>query len=364
MMKDTRAIIQLSDAFPNHDLQFVRKLSFWYAVCNWFGSALPVLSRFGGLEELMGPLVTVVVPAFNAESTIDACLKSVRAQSYQDLEILVVNDGSVDATSEIVKGHIRHDSRIRIIEQKNLGVAEARNRAIAEARGEYIAPVDADDLWLRSKLEKQVAAAMAGGASIGLVYTWYARVDLDGFIVDNGPAFEAEGWVLHEMCRRNLIGNGSSVLMRKSAILAAGGYDPALPACEDLKLYMQIACHYQFLVIKEYLTGYRESPAGRSSDLVASQEAYDQVMFAYLDRFPEYRLAIRAGRSDFIRWQILKAYRARNWRALAFLSRELCFQDRASALGFLLSFVLSILMARVKRARSKAFASPSKFLDA
>ena len=207
----------------------------------------------------MGPLVTVVVPAFNAQSTVDACLKSVRAQSHQDLEILVVNDGSIDLTSEIVKRHIQQDSRVRLIEQQNRGVAAARNRAIAEARGEYIAPVDADDLWLPSKIEKQVAA-IAGGDNVGLVYTWFVRIDLDGFVIAEGSAFEAEGWVLHEMCRKNLIGNGSSTLMRKKAILDAGGYDTALPACEDLKLYMQIARHYRFRVVKEYLTGYRESP--------------------------------------------------------------------------------------------------------
>src|SRR6476660_90490 len=97
-------------------------------------------------------LVSVVVPAYNAEKTILETICSVRAQTYRNLDIVVVDDGSVDGTPGIVERHARTDSRVRLIRQANLGVAAARNRGIAEARADYIAPIDADDLWESTKI--------------------------------------------------------------------------------------------------------------------------------------------------------------------------------------------------------------------
>jgi len=84
-------------------------------------------------------LVTVIIPAFNAARTIDETLRSVRSQTHRRMEILVVDDGSVDATAQIVRSHATEDRRIRLIQQPNSGVAAARNRAIAEATGDYLA---------------------------------------------------------------------------------------------------------------------------------------------------------------------------------------------------------------------------------
>lgn len=88
-------------------------------------------------------LVTVVIPAYNAAATIDETLLSVRSQSHRRLEILVVDDGSKDATAHIVQRHCAEDSRIRLIRQRNSGVAAARNRGVAEATGDFVAPIDA-----------------------------------------------------------------------------------------------------------------------------------------------------------------------------------------------------------------------------
>src|SRR5579863_7666011 len=92
-------------------------------------------------------LVTVVIPAYNAAHTIDETLRSARYQTHRNLEILVVDDGSKDATPEVVARHAVIDARIRLIVQENAGVAAARNRGIAEAKSDLIAPLDADDLW-------------------------------------------------------------------------------------------------------------------------------------------------------------------------------------------------------------------------
>lgn len=91
------------------------------------------------------------------------------AQTHRNLEIIVVDDGSCDATPEIIQHHADEDPRIRIIRQPNAGVAAARNHAISEAKSDYIAPVDADDLWNPDKIEKQLAALLSGGPAVGLV---------------------------------------------------------------------------------------------------------------------------------------------------------------------------------------------------
>src|SRR5438045_2856629 len=102
----------------------------------------------GGTEPLpLCELVTVIVPAYNAGVTIGATLDSIRAQTHTNLEVLVIDDGSTDATAKIVQRHASVDPRIRLIRQSNEGVAAPRNRGIAEARGEYLAPIDADALW-------------------------------------------------------------------------------------------------------------------------------------------------------------------------------------------------------------------------
>src|ERR1700674_400681 len=89
-------------------------------------------------------LVTVVIPAFNAARTIDETLRSVRSQTHRRLEILIVDDGSTDATPQIVERHVAEDRRIRLIRQPNAGVAAARNKGVVEAAGDLVAPIDAD----------------------------------------------------------------------------------------------------------------------------------------------------------------------------------------------------------------------------
>lgn len=103
-------------------------------------------------------MVSIITPAFNAENYIGETIESVKAQSYQDWELIIVDDCSTDNTLAIVKGYTDNDSRIKLIKApQNGGVAKARNLGIEQAQGDYIAFVDSDDLWKPDKLEKQVA---------------------------------------------------------------------------------------------------------------------------------------------------------------------------------------------------------------
>ena len=147
----------------------------------------------GNLDKSSNPLVSVIIPAFNASEHIRQTLESVLAQTYQAIEVIVVDDGSSDATTDIVKEFVKRDTRFQLFRQTNAGVGAARNNAIRKARGKYIAPLDADDVWFPEKLEKQVACMEQYGMETGLVYCWFSLVDAHGDFLGNAHQEGAEG---------------------------------------------------------------------------------------------------------------------------------------------------------------------------
>ena len=261
-------------------------------------------------------LVTVIIPALNAARTIDETLRSVRSQTYRRLEILVVDDGSVDATAQIVRSHVAEDRRIRLIQQPNSGVAAARNRAIAEATSDYVAPIDADDLWQPSKIEKQLTRLHHEGETVALVYTWLAVIDENSRIVAAVPGPTHTGNVINEIFGGNFPGNGSTVLMRKAAVIEAGGYDPSLRArsaqgVEDWQLYFRIATRHEFSVVPEYLTGYRKTATGMSTDVLQMLRSRDLLAEEMCNRYPNSMAEIKDARSYYLRYLYRHAVRTR-----------------------------------------------------
>lgn len=215
------------------------------------------------------PLVSVIIPAFNASNTLDATLRSVRDQTHRALEILVVDDGSIDDTAAIVDRHTREDGRVRLLAQSNGGVARARNRGIAEAAGDFVAPLDADDVWHPEKIARQVAAIIAAGADCGLAYNWYRRIDAEGRVVRVSASPDFSGRVLFRHLYWNFIANGSTPLVR-TATAKAIGFDPALrdagvQGCEDYLFQLRVAHHQRFVCVPAFLTGYRVAQGAMSS---------------------------------------------------------------------------------------------------
>jgi glycosyltransferase involved in cell wall biosynthesis len=217
------------------------------------------------------PLVSVVIPAFNASDTLQQTLHSVAAQTYRHLEIIVVDDGSVDHTAVIAQCFGQSDSRVQVIQKPNGGVASARNAGTRASSAEFVAFIDADDLWHPTKIAKQMALLTANGDDMALVYTPFRRIDVSGMVLGSSRNHRVDGWVVNRHFYVNFVGNGSSILVRKRVLQEIGGYSSTLleanaQGCEDLLLQLRIALHYRFGTVPEYLVGYRLSPNNMSSN--------------------------------------------------------------------------------------------------
>ncbi len=244
------------------------------------------------------PFVSVIIPAYNAEAFIGQTLESVLSQTYENIEILVVDDGSKDKTAEIVASFAQKDSRVILFKQQNAGVAAARNLAIEKSRGEYIAPLDADDIWYPSKLDKQVQCILQGGSSVGLVYAWSLFIDEDDVIIGQYAPYDylnihsVQGEVYPAMLFKNFIGNASAPLIRRSCFDKIGGYNCELKqqkaqGCEDWDIYLKIAESYQFRVVPEFLIGYRQVSVSMSNSCKTMAKSYNLVMADFQKRHPE-----------------------------------------------------------------------------
>ena len=245
-------------------------------------------------------LVSVVIPAYNAEATLDETLRSVRAQTHRALEIIVVDDGSTDGTRWIAEQHAAADARVRVVSQDNAGVAAARNRGWLGAQSDLIAFVDADDLWAPTKIERQLQALQSGGPRVGLVYCWAVRIfsQSEMFTVWEGPRWEGD--VLDQAMAGNFIGNGSSPLVRRQALIDANGFDSRLrrygaEGCEDRLFYCRVAEKHHFAVVPDHLLGYRYLPTNMSSNRPRILRSWLLVDDELLARHPTHRKALNRG---------------------------------------------------------------------
>lgn len=272
------------------------------------------------------PLVSVILPAYNAETFIEQTLASVLAQTYTNIEVLVVDDGSRDRTAEIVESIAQKDHSIILLRQSNAGVAAARNLAIQNSKGEYIAPIDADDIWYPQKLEKQVQCLLQAEQSVGLVYAWSMLINEEGLPTGEYFNNNQEGDVYTELLYVNFIGNASTPLIRRACFERIGYYNCKFKehngqGLEDWDLYIRIAEFYQFLVVPEFLLGYRQVIGSMSSNDTSMEKSFYLIMADVWQRHPDIPSTIyRQARSNHYFYLIWKSQQGRNhWRALFWL---------------------------------------------
>jgi glycosyltransferase involved in cell wall biosynthesis len=237
------------------------------------------------------PLVSIIVPVRDGAAFIGDALASALGQTYRNTELIVVDDGSRDSTRVIVDQWAERDSRVRVLTQANQGVAAARNRALTAARGEFIAPLDADDLWDPTKIERQVQRMLEGGETIGLVYCWWVSIGADGTLLDCSPRWRFEGMGADAMLEVNYTGNASVPLFRRHYLDLAGGYDATLrdrdaEGCEDLDIALKIAEQSRVAVVPAWLVGYRRGGANMSARTDRMWRSYQMVLQGSCRRRP------------------------------------------------------------------------------
>ena len=273
-------------------------------------------------------LVSVVVPAYNAAATLAHTLEATLAQTYRNLEILVVDDGSRDASGSIAREFALRDPRVRLLRKANGGLSSARNHGVAHARGDLIALLDADDLWHPEKIAKQVAALRGAGGQAGLVYTWTALLDPDGRLNGRYVVARHEGDVFASLLLYNFLAPGSATLIRRACLEAVGGFDETLrEGCEDLMCCLMLAERFDFVVVPEVLTGCRQIESSMSHDLRAMRRAYERVMALTQVRHHGLpRRLHRWSRSKFCVWQARRYLQRRELTTAATtLIRAFCY---------------------------------------
>ena len=198
--------------------------------------------------------MSVIIPTKNRADYVSSAIQSVLDQTFGDFEIIVVDGASIDNTQEVVRKF--DDKRIRYIrEKKDRGVSTSRNKGIRLSRGKLIAFLDDDDLWMPSKLEKQLEL-ISKKPNIGAVYTgaWFFRKS--GKIIGSHIPF-LRGNIFPKILKKNRIGGCSVVLVRKECFEKVGLFDENLPADEDFDLWIRLAKCYQFDYVREPLVLYR-----------------------------------------------------------------------------------------------------------
>ena len=219
------------------------------------------------MDENALPLVTVVIPTYNRHDLVVQTIASVLGQTYENFEILVVDDGSTDNTSEVIEAI--SDGRVRYIRRENAGFPAApRNTGIQQAQGKYIAFLDSDDLWLPEKLQCQIDV-MESRAHVNLVYCqavpFYGSTDVLGDPWPD-PKVASSGRVFESLAVSNNFMPCLTVMIRRSVLDQTGLFDedPGLKGAEDFDLWLRIAYLSEVYFIPQVLALYREHEKGIS----------------------------------------------------------------------------------------------------
>ncbi len=234
----------------------------------------------------MNPKLTVLMPVYNGERFLSDAIESILGQTYKDFELLIINDGSADRSREIILSY--DDPRIILVEnQQNQGIPRTRNIGLKLARGKYVACMDADDISMPDRLEKQIKF-LVDNPEVGLVAGWIEIVGEDrkhlGFWrVDKANNTPEE--IYYTLHFRNCIAQ-SSVLFDKDIVLKCGGYDERFTKTEDFELWLRLSKTTKVAKIKQVLVKRREYNTNTSLKLIQEHKLNTEKL--YFLNFPEF----------------------------------------------------------------------------
>ncbi|MEM6503787.1 MAG: glycosyltransferase [Cyanobacteria bacterium P01_C01_bin.89] len=243
------------------------------------------------------PLVSVIIPVRNGATTIGETLASLLCQTFENFEVLVMDDGSTDATGDIVTHLAAADSRGRIrwessqseipskahFRSQPRGVSATRNQGLAIAQGEFISFLDADDLWLPEKLADQVAALTQHSNAV-MVYSWTELMDDHGQRLGQVINAPFDGWIREHLLVTDFISSGSNVLIRRSPLEKCQGFDATLSHSEDWDLWLRLAAVGPVALVPKVQILYRQRPTSASINVLAHETASRTIVERELQR--------------------------------------------------------------------------------
>ncbi|APX25331.1 MAG: glycosyltransferase family 2 protein [Rhodobacteraceae bacterium] len=236
------------------------------------------------------PYASIVVPAYNAAATLSDTLLSLTSQTYRDIEIVVVDDGSTDSTASVARSFAARDNRIRLVRQANRGLAGARNSGVAAASGEVVGFCDADDLWLPEKMDAHVLHLQCL-PEVGLSYAGSAMIDDAGRRIGHAQRPRLRGVSAAHVFKRNPVGNGSAPVFRRAALDDLAWrpdgetqrdwiFDEAFRQSEDVECWLRLALGTDWTLegVPGLLTEYRISTRGLSANVPAQLASWERMV--------------------------------------------------------------------------------------
>lgn len=237
----------------------------------------------------MNAKVSIIICTYNRSDLLPKAIESILKQSFDDFEIIIIDDASQDNTKEIVERYINRDQRIKYFKNvQNLGIAASRNRGVSLAQGEYIAMLDSDDYWLSpDKLKKQVAV-LESDREVGLIGTGIICVDENNNEIKKDIYETEDKNIRAQILAKNQFAQ-SSVLFRKKAFLEVGAYGENFFVCEDLDLWLAIGRKYKLVNLSEPLVAYlihsRGISKSRKKEIIMTT---DKIIDKYKKNYPNY----------------------------------------------------------------------------
>jgi glycosyltransferase involved in cell wall biosynthesis len=291
------------------------------------------------------PLVSAVVPAYNASRTVVEAVNSILTQTVGDLEVIVVDDGSRDDTADVVRSI--DDPRVSLITKQNEGASSARNAGIRAARGRYVAFLDADDQWLPSKLERQLDVLESDPG----VYA----VQSGALLVDDAmkplSVLKCRPWkdaLWDVLMFQNLPAFSSTFIAARDKLMERDGFDTSLVILEDWELAIHAVRHWKFQSIDDPLTLYRTHPGNRSIDVSLHIEPGEKVLrrlFSDPSMPPEILARKRRVYARFYTMLAGGAFRCRRWSEWIHWTRRALRTDPLT-LGYMMEMPLRRLRRR------------------
>ena len=233
------------------------------------------------------PLVSVIIPAYKAGQYIEKTVRSVLAQTHQNLELIIVDDGSPDNQATVIGPLVAEDDRARYIKQENGGVSSARNHGYRLSKGDFLAFLDADDIWLPNNLEKKLAK-FASDKDFGLVHSDMAIMNGKTELTGETKAGK-EGYLLDDLLSwtGTCVPTPSSILVKREVVEKVGGFDLELSNSADQEFFFRVAKHYKIGRVPEVTWWYRihdnnmhsNIPVMEKDVLLAYQRAEENQLF-------------------------------------------------------------------------------------